>query len=613
MILAVLLVASGTSAAEVEWASRVDEVFADFDSTATPGCALGVMNDGELTYGRGYGMANLEHGVPIDIGTVFRLASVSKQFTAMAILLLERADKLSIDDDVRKFIPELEESSPVVTVRELLSHTSGIRDYLTLTWLAGYRDEAHYTDDDVLDLLARQQATDFEPGSRYSYSNSGYFLLSQIVARVTGSSLKEYASAAMFAPLGMVNTHFHDDNSHLVPRRAAGYRAAEHGGYAIDQTTLEMVGDGGIFTSIEDIVRWDQEFLAPRTVDRALIERMQTIPALTGEGETHYALGLSVDEYKGLKRVHHGGAFVGYRAYLARFPGEDTAIAVFCNIASASPTRLAMKVADIVLEDKLLAEPELDGVPGEATTSDATGGESEPGDFTEWVGAYREVEQGFVARARLDGTVLTLVFPWGETVALAPLGGSLFVEQEDAEGPRFRFAADGLQMVRPGRDPVHYVRVEIDVDRDLSAYVGRYYSAEVDTTYRVVETDEGLRLENADSRRKAPLDSVLEPTTRDAFQLEHLPIEFERIEERVAGFPAERRTGQESVLRAPVGAIRRPARAVPMARLVRTRTGWPSAHGAYGCRSASCRARENAPAGSRRSIPRRRRDRSRRR
>ncbi len=516
---------AGVAAADAPWASRVDEVFAEYDSTQSPGCALGVIQRGELAYARGYGMANLEHGVPNDTTTVFRIGSTSKQFTAMAILLLEQAGALSLKDDIRKYLPELHESSPPITIHHLLDHTSGIRDYLTLTWLAGYRDEDYYTDADVLDLLSRQLATDFESGSSHSYSNSGYFLLSQIVLRVADRSLREYAAESIFAPLGMEHSHFHDDHTHLVPRRSAGYAAEDEGGFSISQTALEMIGDGGVFTSIEDLVKWDHNFYAPEVGSEALLERMQTARSTTDGEALDYALGLVVDEYRGLLRVQHGGAFVGYRAQLTRFPGEHTSVAVLCNLASTNPSRLALAVADIVLEERLVDPIEAT----EATEPGATVGPAETLDSRRWIGAYRQVENGFVVRVEVDADGLAISFPWDERVALAPLGGSLFVDREDAEGLRLEFAESGFHRLRRGDDPVVYERVELGPpERNLERYVGEYSSAEVGATYRIVLLDGALRLENADTQRQAPIDAPLEPTLTDAFQLHYLPIEFDR-------------------------------------------------------------------------------------
>ena len=206
-----------------ELTDNVDKLFSEWDKSDSPGCALGVIKDGQLIYKRGYGMANLEHGIPITSRSVFRIGSTSKQFTAMCVVLLEEERKLSLDDDIRKHIPGMPDYGHSITIRHLLHHTSGIRDYLTLLSLAGERDDDFLVDGEVVDLIARQKELNFKTGDEYLYSNSGYFLLSVIVKRVTGKSMRVYAEENIFKPLRMMNTHFHDDHTMVVKNRAAGY------------------------------------------------------------------------------------------------------------------------------------------------------------------------------------------------------------------------------------------------------------------------------------------------------------------------------------------------------------------------------------------------------
>ncbi|MFB3126207.1 MAG: serine hydrolase domain-containing protein, partial [Candidatus Acidiferrales bacterium] len=231
--------------------NRVDKVFAQWDKPGSPGCALGVIKGGELIYKRGYGMANLEHNIPISSTSVFRIGSTSKQFSALSILLLVEEGKLSLDDNIRKYLPEMPDYGSPVTIRHLIHHSSGIRDYLTLMSLVGKGDDDFYTDEDVVVMLARQRELNFNPGDRFLYSNSGYFLLSQIVKRASGQSLREYAAEKIFGPLGMQNTHLHDDHTLIVQSRASGYSPRKDGDYQINMTTLGMVGDGGVFTTVE--------------------------------------------------------------------------------------------------------------------------------------------------------------------------------------------------------------------------------------------------------------------------------------------------------------------------------------------------------------------------
>ncbi len=334
-------------------AAAVDSVFADYDTARSPGCALGVIRDGELVYARGYGMANLEHDIPITPSSVFRIGSVSKQFAAAAMVMLEQDGLISLDDPVVEHMPELPDFGPAVTIRSLLHHTSGMRDYLTLMSLAGTGSNDWYSDDDVVAVLARQTAHNFEPGTDHLYSNAGYFLLSQIVQRVTSRTLAEYSRARMFELLGMARTHFHDDPTILVPDRAVGYAPTRDGGYRISMTTLPMVGDGGIFSSIHELVRWDRNLDEPVVGGPGFVDAMHRRGVLANGDTIDYALGLVHGTHRGLRTVGHGGAFVGFRAASLRYPGEGVSIYTLCNRADANPSLLSQRVGEVVLGDRM--------------------------------------------------------------------------------------------------------------------------------------------------------------------------------------------------------------------------------------------------------------------
>ncbi|MFC1574569.1 serine hydrolase domain-containing protein [Gemmatimonadota bacterium] len=337
---------------------RIDSVFAPFDNTRSPGCAVGVLEEGGLAFGRGYGMANLDHGIAITPETIFRIGSVSKQFTAAVVVLLAREGLFSLEDGIRRFFPELPELYGPVTVRNLLNHTSGIRDYLELMGMRGVGDEATYTEDDVVRLLSRQRALNFHPGSDFRYSNSGYLLLSRLVYRVTGRTLRQEAQRLLFEPLGMERTHFHDDHREIVPHRATGYGSGRDGRFFVDQTTLDIVGDGGVFTSIEDLYRWMANFWALEVGGPDWLSTMETPGVLTDGDTLDYAMGLRRGVHRGLFTVGHGGAFVGYRAATLRYPGQEVAVMVLCNYARTNPSQLAEEVGEIWLEERMAPEPE---------------------------------------------------------------------------------------------------------------------------------------------------------------------------------------------------------------------------------------------------------------
>jgi len=326
----------------------VDAMFEQWDREGSPGFALGVFKDGRIIYARGYGMANLEYDIPITPQTVFRIGSLSKQFTAMCVALLAEQGELSLDDDIRKFFPEMPEYETPITVRHLIHHTSGIRDYITLQGLL-VRGE-YYNSEDALKVLLRQKGLNFTPGERYSYANSGYFLLAALVERASGMKTSEYARRHIFEPLGMDDTHFHDDLNVIVMNRASGYRPTEEGGYRIDMTQLDIIGDGSVYTTIEDFFKWDQNFyhneLGNGTQD--LIDVVLTRGVLNSGEEITYAFGLNVDTDRGLRRISHTGSWVGFNTIGIRYPDQRFSVVIFSN-GSMGPGRFARRIVDLYL------------------------------------------------------------------------------------------------------------------------------------------------------------------------------------------------------------------------------------------------------------------------
>ena len=346
--------------------AAVDAVFSDYSATNGPGCAVGVIQDGRLIGSGGYGMANLDHGIPNGPATVFRSGSVSKQFTAGAIALLALRGDLDLDAPVRRYLPDFPEYPDPPTVRHLVHHTSGVRDYIGLMRLAGNRDEDFFTNEEVLAAINRQRELNFQPGAEYLYSNAGYFLLGQIVAAVSGQSLREFAETHFFAPLGMTDTHFHDDHNEVVARRATGYSPTDDG-FRINVTTLDMVGDGGVFTTVEDWVAWDRN-LESGTVGGAEWVALMHRRGVLNSGDTiPYAFGISRGEHRGLATIGHGGAWVGYRAGMTRYPETGYAFVALCNSSHIDPMGLIAATAEVYLEDRMTPVEEAGGSDAGAT------------------------------------------------------------------------------------------------------------------------------------------------------------------------------------------------------------------------------------------------------
>jgi len=334
--------------------SQIDAVMAEYDRADGPGCALSVVRNGAVAYENGYGMANLEHHVPITPDTVFYIASVSKQFTAAAVALLAEEGKISLQDDLRKYVPEMPDYGKPIAIHHLIHHTSGLRDYLNL-W-----DQSHQSFADsiselqAIEMIARHSGLEFPTGDKYQYSNSNYMLLSLIVKRASGMSLRQYAEEKMFKPLGMRHTHFHDDRTMIVPNRASAYfkRDAKDGDkLGLFQTSFDLVGDGGLLTTVRDLVLWDRNYYHNVLGQRGqgLIDQLTSTEPLNDGSANSYAFGLQIGEYNGFKSVSHGGSFIGYRSMLMRIPERRLSVLMLCNAAEADTGKLSKQIVDLYL------------------------------------------------------------------------------------------------------------------------------------------------------------------------------------------------------------------------------------------------------------------------
>ena len=434
---------------EDEMSARVDAVFADYASANGPGCSVGVVRDGRLIHAAGYGTANLDHGIPNGPATIYRIASVSKQFTAGAVALLALRGEVDLDAPVRRYIPEFPDYADPPTVRHLIHHTSGVRDYLGLFTLAGNRSEDFITNQDILDAIHRQRELNFPPGSEYLYSNSGYVLLAEIVAEVSGQSLREFARAEFFEPLGMPRTHFHDDHNEVVRDRATGYSPTDDG-FRINMTTLDVVGDGGIYTSVEEWPAWDRNLTEGTVGGPEWVALMHERGVLTSGDTIPYAFGLSHGEHRGLATVRHSGSWVGYRTGMSRYPDAGYSFVALCNRSRIDPMALIASTAEIFLEDAM--DPPEDVAEGdeeaaeEETTEEAATGDDAPDappdrdipNRTRYAGSFYSPELDATYRIEEEGSAgLTLHVGRRDPVPLeAEADGQLTTE----DGPTFRFS-----------------------------------------------------------------------------------------------------------------------------------------------------------------------------
>jgi CubicO group peptidase (beta-lactamase class C family) len=468
-----------------ETRAKVDQVFAAFTAPGSPGCVVAVYRDGAIAYSRGYGLASLEFRLPNTPRTVFDIGSTGKQFTAFSILLLERDGRLSLDDDVRKFLPELPAYERTITIRHLLQHTSGLRDYLTLFALSGAQTTSWTTQQDAVRLVARQRRANFAAGDDWLYSNTGYLLLAEIVQRAAGKSLKEFARERIFAPLGMTHTLYQDDHAMVVPNKATGYDGRDGGGFRVEMSNFEQIGDGGVQTTVEDLLLWDRNFYDPKVGDRVLIQRAQQVGRLNDGKAIDYAAGLRIGEYRGLQTVRHGGAWAGYRAELLRFPRERTSVACLCNLASANPSQLADAVADVVLAGSLKPVPPPPGGDAAGKPAPAAQGDGPALAPTEIAGIYKRTDGVEYRQIRADGSRLLL----GAGTVLAPLGANRFAAGQAAvvfSRPAPDAAIECRTVPVPGSSAKPTVFRKLPPARfDPQEFAGDYYSNELDARWMV--------------------------------------------------------------------------------------------------------------------------------
>ena len=501
-------------------APTIDALFAEWDNSNSPGAAIAIIQRGAVIYQQGYGMANIELGVPITPKTVFPVASIAKQFTAAAIALLMLEGALTPDDDSRQYIPELPDYGTPITINHLVHHHSGIRDWARLARLSGRGDDL-WTMDRVLALLTRQQGLNFIPGTKFAYSNSGYVLLALIVARITGQSLRAFCQENVFGPLGMNHTVFRDDHQMLIMNRAASYRRGADGGLQSITVHADVVGDFNLYTTIEDLSRWDQNFYDNQLAagNPAFLDIMHRSRPLSEGAAQHYAFGLVLDSYRGLNSVQHGGGNAACQAQMWRFPEQQLTVICLSNSGDFKPNPIVLTVADLLLVDELAAPvsapPTINVSSGLLATK---------------TGQYRARDNPSIFGVILEADQLFLVLHESLRIPLVPVSDTLFWRDDRAE--IIMLAVDSQAPIDPRADQV-FDRLEIPqltVD-DLEAYVGDYTSSELATTYRLTMLDGGLVVQHPD------LPGVhLRPIAADQFSGSGLEWHFGRKQGIVAGF-----------------------------------------------------------------------------
>ncbi len=409
---------------------RVDKLFEAYDHANTPGLALMIIDHGKIIYQRGYGMADLEHEVPINAQTVFEIGSFSKQFTAFCALLLADKGIISLQDDVRKYIPELRDYGHPIRIINLITHTSGLRDIWVLFSLAGLGLENYYPPQMIFDMINRQYKLNFNPGDTFMYSNTGYFLLTEVIERASHESLRRFAQENLFGPLGMNHTHYHDDYTELVKGRAFGYDKIDSG-FRWNISFNTSVGAGRLYTTVGDLFLWDQHFYVNNLGASKDLISQETTPFVLNNGKPiNYAFGLFVGTYQGFRIVEHNGAWAGYRSEILRFPDQQFSVICLSNRSDFRAVEVAKQVAAIFLP----LQPAVESAP--IPSSSAVAGDQKslsaqvvgPSELSQLAGIYQSPELDVIYRLSVRDSVLEVQPGYGQAYWVTAQSRNRFVK-----------------------------------------------------------------------------------------------------------------------------------------------------------------------------------------
>ncbi len=475
---------------------KIDSLFLKWNTSVSPGCTIGIVRNDSLIYARGYGQANLEYSIPNSPETIFHMASVSKQFTAYSIILLTRQGKLTLEDDIRKHLPWFPDLKQKITIRHLLNHTSGIRDQWQLLAIAGTRLDDVITQEHIVKILSKQQTLNFNPGEKYSYSNSGFTMLAEIVKSVTGQSLRKFTDSAIFKPLGMNATHFHDNYEELVKNRSYSYSRIDSTHFSNSILSYSNAGATSLFTNITDMSKWVMNFYHHQVGDQRDIDLLTQKGKLNSGKELSYALGIAVDTYKGWKQYSHGGADAGYRTFLSVFPDLKMGFIVFSNLGDFNTGEKTYAIADLFLKDTSQKKEEAKKELKDSTAAflkDTLSWRKFRGDYIS--------EEGLPFNFEIKRSKLYYLIFNENNFLIKSVKDTFYIP--DAPHIKFVFgikAKDTTVEVITPDETYHLKKFKKNStasDQVLQPYTGTYYCPELDCKYSIVLKNHQLLLTNA--------------------------------------------------------------------------------------------------------------------
>ncbi len=477
-----------------DWSHRIDGLFNEWNRPNHPGGAVAIMIGDEVVYDQAFGLASLEYLVPNTTSTLFNVASVSKQFTAMGILLLEAQGKLSLDDPIKKHLPDLPAFGEEVTIRHMLHHTSGMRSLHAMLEMAGWRGDDARTDEDLYRFILRQKDLNFTPGAEYLYCNTGYILMAEIIERITGQDFATWTREHIFRPLGMHQTYVEDQYNRVVRQNATSYYHEGEGQFARAVEYWGYVGSGNVHSSTGDLLRWLRNFKQTEADWSPLFQRLQTRGVLNGGDTISYAFGVTVNTFGGHKQIQHGGSIGGYRSVAATFPELDLSVVILANFSSASVGAKLNGILDVLVEKKdVSSKPVKKQVETEPVVMSGA-------QLTDFAGYYWQEGDGYSRHLYVQNDTLWYDRGNDNRSALIPIGDRTFGMENfafDYINVRFKHSEDGAMAMyfhQGEEEPTVFLSYEpVQMTTAfMAALEGAYYSPELDTHYRIY-VDDGLK------------------------------------------------------------------------------------------------------------------------
>lgn len=494
---------------------KIDSLFIEWNNSNHPGGVIGIMQNGKTIFSKAYGLASVEYQVPNSIETIFNTGSVSKQFTAMGIVILQQQGKLSVNDDIRKYLPELPKFDNPITISHLLHHTSGLRSLHDMLGLAGWRSDDSRTNEDLNRFMKNQHELNFKPGEEFLYCNSGYMLMSNIIEKVTGEKFPIWMKNSIFEPLGMTNTYVEDNYSRIVPNNATSYyegkknnfeRAVEYWGY---------IGSGNMHSSSADLLKWLNNFYNPQPNWEIPFKTLQTLDKFNNGEDNNYAYGIILDETNGHKRVQHGGSIGGFRAFLSIYPEDKLSIAILTNFSTSSPSQKEKQISEILLK-KLAEENLVNGKINESLKIVPLSNDQ----LRKFEASYWNDKDNYAVKIYLKNDTLRYFISKKNEKALAPIGKNEFQILDITAAIKIKFELDknGEKTIIEttcNKTPIHFkvFNPTTPTKAELTAYTGKFYSEELETTYQISLKDETLswhHMRHGDFEMKVLKKDVLE-------------------------------------------------------------------------------------------------------